>query len=73
MEDARNACREAWQHVRAAGDEVRKSVASMMPPEVGQHRRAAQKEMLLAFRTLIDAAIERVERKESASAPAAGQ
>lgn len=73
MEDARKACRDAWEHARAAGDEFRKSVESILPPEVGKHGRAAQKEILLAMRTLIDAAIERVDRKSPGSAPTAGQ
>ena len=70
MEEVRNACREALGHARAAGDELRKSVASMLPPEVGRHGRAAQKEVLLAFRSLIDAAIDRVERKSDSASPA---
>jgi len=70
MDEARSACQQAWEHARTAGDELRKCFASMLPPEVGQHRRAAEKEMLLAFRTLIDAAIERVDRKPGSPAPA---
>lgn len=70
MEEVKDACREAWGHARAAGDELRKSVTSILPPEVGRHGRAAQKEVLLAFRSLIDAAIDRVERKSDSASPA---
>jgi hypothetical protein len=67
MEETKNeSCfpKEAWQHARAAGSELRKSVEALLPPEVGRHGRAARKEMLLAFRSLIDAAIDRIERKQ---------
>ncbi|HZS89674.1 MAG TPA: hypothetical protein VFE42_19560 [Chloroflexota bacterium] len=36
---------------------------SMLPPEVRQHLRAAQREQLLAVRALIDAAIKRTEEE----------
>ena len=50
------------EHMRAARDEMRKSVEGLLPPEFVEHRRAARKEMLLAFRGLIDHAIQRMEK-----------
>jgi hypothetical protein len=49
------------EHMRAARDEMRKSVEGLLPPEFVEHRRAARKEMLLAFRGLLDHAIERMD------------
>jgi len=49
------------EHMRAARDEMRKSVVGLLPPEFVEHRRAARKEMLLAFRGLLDHAIQRVD------------
>ena len=49
------------EHMRAARDEMRKSVEGMLPPGFVEHRRAARKEMLLAFRSMLDHAIERVD------------
>jgi hypothetical protein len=54
---------EAREHMRAAREEFRESVASLFPPEFVQHRRRAKKEMLLAWRGVIDAALERLESK----------
>jgi hypothetical protein len=59
--------KEAWDHARAAARELRESVASMLPPAVGQHGRAAQKEALLAVRSLIDCALEYIDKKDSPS------
>jgi len=52
------------QHVRAAREEMRESVRSFLPPGFVEHRRKARKEMLLAWRSLIDSAIERMDDKE---------
>ena len=49
------------EHVRAAREEMRKSVEGILPPEFLEHRRAARKEMLLAFRGLLDHAIQRID------------
>ena len=56
---------ETLEHARAAGQEWRKSVASLLPSlpaEFHEHRRAAGREMLLAIRSLIDRAIARSEK-----------
>ena len=58
---------EAVEHAWRARDEIRKSVAALLPSVPAAfttHRLAARKEMLLAFRSLIDHAIDRVEKTE---------
>jgi hypothetical protein len=57
--------REAWQHLKAAGEEIRRSVASMVPPECRAHSRAAGREALLAARSVLDAAIEQLGERPS--------
>jgi len=52
------------QHARAAREELRESVKAFLPPEFFEHRRKAGKEMLLAWRSMIDAALERIDKKE---------
>jgi hypothetical protein len=52
------------QHARAARREMRESVKSFLPPEFWEHRKKARKEMLLAWRSMIDHALERMEDKE---------
>jgi len=55
---------EVRQHARAAREELRESVKAFLPPEFFEHRKKARKEMLLAWRSMIDAALERMEEKE---------
>lgn len=52
---------ETVDHLKAARAEIRKSVAGLVPPDFLEHRRAARKEMLLAFRSLLDNAISHLE------------
>jgi hypothetical protein len=52
------------QHARAAREEMRESIKAFLPPEFFEHRKKARKEMLLAWRSMIDAALERMEKKE---------
>ena len=52
------------QHVRAAREEMRESIKAFLPPGFIEHRRKARKEMLLAWRSLIDSALERMEDKK---------
>ena len=52
---------QAWQHLRSAGQEIRKGFASLVPPESRQHSREAGREALLAARSVIDAALSRLE------------
>lgn len=54
---------EAREHVRAAREELRDSIRALLPPEFIEHRRKARREMLLAWRSFIDAALERMEEK----------
>jgi hypothetical protein len=57
--------KEAREHAMAAGASMRKSIQDLIPPGFIEHRRAARKEMLLAMRSLLDAAIDRTEKKTS--------
>jgi hypothetical protein len=52
---------ETRQHLRVAREEFRKSFEGMLPPGFMEHRRKARKEMLLAWRSMIDASLERME------------
>jgi hypothetical protein len=52
---------EARQHAQAARAEMRKSWATLLPPEFVAHRRKARVEMLLAARELINHALDRLE------------
>jgi ribosomal protein L13 len=53
---------ETLTHFRTAREEFRKSVAGMLPPGVEEHHRNARKELLLAWRSMIDASLERMEK-----------
>ena len=50
---------DAREHMRAAHATMRGAFEDLLPPEFVEHRRAARKELLLALRSLLDAAIER--------------
>lgn len=52
---------ETRQHFRAAREEFRKSVQGILPPEFIEHRHNARKEMLLAWRSMIDASLARMD------------
>lgn len=54
---------ETREHARAAREEFRKSMESLLPPEFVKHRRAARREALLAVRSLIDHAIDRIDER----------
>ena len=56
---------ETRAHYHTAREEVRKSIVSLLPPGFVEHTGKARKEMLLAWRSIIDAAIQRIEEKES--------
>lgn len=55
---------QARAHLRAARQELRKSIEALFPPEFVRHRRAARRELLLAARSLIDHALERLEARQ---------
>ncbi|MGO9412971.1 MAG: hypothetical protein ACLQCB_19760 [Spirochaetia bacterium] len=50
---------EAREHMKAARASVRNTFEDLLPPGFVEHRRAARRELLLALRSLLDAAIER--------------
>jgi hypothetical protein len=56
---------ETRAHFMTARQELRNSIVSLLPPEFVEHSTKARKEMLLAWRSIIDAAIRRIEEKES--------
>jgi len=64
-EEASPRLKEARAHVRAAHESFRLSLQDLIPKGFTEHRKAARKEMLLAMRSLLDAAIERSEKKPS--------
>jgi len=47
------------------GEEMRKSFEALFPPGFIEHRRAARREMLKAVRSVVDAALEKMEEKEA--------
>ena len=55
---------EVREHFHAAREEMRRSYEALFPPGFIEHRRAARKEMLLAARSLIDAALQRLDARE---------
>ena len=57
---------EAVKHAQAAREEFGKSVEGLFPPEFLNRRRAARKEMLLAIRSVIDHALDRIEGRKDA-------
>lgn len=61
--DASPRMREAREHAKAARASMRKSFEELIPRGFIEHRRAARKEMLLAMRSLLDAALERMDKK----------
>lgn len=52
---------ETRQHFRSAHEEIHKSFEGILPPEFMEHRKNAKKEFLMAWRSLIDATLERME------------
>lgn len=53
---------ETRQHFRAAREEIHKSIEGLFPPEFAEHRRNAHKEMLMAWRSMIDTSLSRMEK-----------
>jgi hypothetical protein len=54
---------EVREHLDVARTELRKGMETFLPPEFFDHRDAARREMLLAWRGVLDAAIERMDAK----------
>ena len=55
---------EVRQHFREAREELRESMKSFLPPGFIEHRHKARREMLLAWRSLIDSALERMDEEK---------
>lgn len=53
---------EARKHFKAAKESLHKSMEVMLPKGFIEHRHAARKEMLLAFRSLLDGTIEHMDQ-----------
>ena len=53
---------EAREHMKAAREAMRGSYESMLPPGFLENRRKARKEFLMAMRSMLDVAIERVDK-----------
>ena len=54
---------EAREHFRAAREEMRKGLGTLLPEGFLDHHKGARREMLLAWRSMLDAAIERMDEK----------
>ena len=54
---------EAVDHLRTARQEMRQSWQALLPPGFVEHRRAARKEFLLAVRSVLDAAVKRLDEQ----------
>ncbi len=54
--------REARMHAHAAREAMRRAWEGFLPPRVVQHRRAARREFLLAMRSMVNAALDRLDR-----------
>jgi hypothetical protein len=55
---------ETREHYKKAREEMHEAVKVLFPEDFIEHRREARKEMLLAMRSLLDSAIQRMEEKE---------
>ncbi|HVN14161.1 MAG TPA: hypothetical protein VMT73_00350 [Anaerolineales bacterium] len=55
---------ETRQHFHNARQEFRAGVKSILPEGFFEHGKAARREMLLAWRGMLDAAIQRIDEKE---------
>lgn len=55
---------EAREHFRKARDEMRSAIEGLLPEGFLDHRRAARREMLLAWRSMLDAAIRRMDESD---------
>ena len=55
---------EAKDHFNTAKTKFKKGLDAMFPPQVKEHRQAAQREVLQGLRSLIDAALEKFDEEE---------
>ena len=61
---------EVREHARAARQEMHACMEALFPPEFMEHHHKARKEILLAWRSMIDTAINRMEEHEKKAKPA---
>lgn len=54
---------EVREHYKKAREEMREAVKGLLPEGFIEHRRAARKEMMLAVRSMLDAVIEKMDKK----------
>lgn len=54
---------EAYEHFRSARRSMRESLEELLPKGFVEKRRSARREVLLGLRKMLDAAIERSEKK----------
>jgi hypothetical protein len=54
---------ETRAHFRAAREEMRKGIETLLPEGFLEHRRNARREMLLAWRSMIDDVLKRMDEK----------
>jgi hypothetical protein len=54
---------DARQHARNARREWQESINAFFPPEFVTHQRRARREMLLAWRSMLDRAIQRIDER----------
>lgn len=54
---------DAREHFRAAREEMRNGIKTLFPEGFFEHRKSARREVLMAWRSMLDAAIERMDEK----------
>ena len=54
--------KEVVEHARAAGSEQRAALKALVPDTFWTHQKSAKRETLLALRSLIDAALEELDK-----------
>jgi hypothetical protein len=54
---------ETREHIKNAREELKKSVEGLLPKGFVEHRRIARREMLLAWRSMLDHAIQKMDEK----------
>ncbi len=54
---------ETREHYKKAREEMSEAVKGFLPEGFTEHRHAARREMLLAVRSLLDSAIQRMDKK----------
>lgn len=55
---------ETRKHLQAAREEFHKSMEGILPPGFMEHRKQARREMLLAFRSILDGSLERIDKEK---------